>query len=373
VRRHITWCLSLSLAPALGAQAQTRQPRVEISCPKPPTPVMVDGKHVLAYELHVTNFGRGALEFIEVDVRDAVKSAEAGQSFRDTALARLLQPVSQDGGEAARLDPGQRTVVYLWLATGSESPRRIMHRLVFANLDTAQARRDGGREASIEFEVASTGTAAPLLRAPLSGGEWVAGSGPSNSSDHRRSLAAVDAGAFISQRFAIDWVKVGPNGNTYQGDEHRNESYWAFGQPVVAVSDGEVVAAIDTIVDHAPHGSIPPVTLANIMGNHVILRIGPNQFATYAHLRHGSLRVRAHQHVRVGTVLGELGNTGQSTAPHLHFQVTDRPAILAAEGVPYVLRSFHFLGMASEFEESKHGDTPRTAELPAENMVIRLP
>ena len=147
----------------------------------------------------------------------------------------------------------------------------------------------------------------------------------------------------------------------------------AFGNPVYAVANGEVVASVDTIEDHAPHGPIPHVTLANILGNHVTLRIAAHEYATYAHLRHGSVRVHVHDRVNAGTVLAQVGNTGQSTGPHLHFQLTDRPGVLAAEGIPYVLSRYTFLGTAADFDENKHIDAPRRREIPAENMVVRLP
>src|SRR5581483_3937967 len=131
----------LLLASAIGAQAATRPPRVEVVCPQPPTAVAIDGKHVLVYELHVTNFGRGALEFRELDVSDADVKSGALRTYRDSALAGLLQRVGEDDGDVARLEPGERTVVYLWLETGSASPKRLAHRILFTNLDTALARR----------------------------------------------------------------------------------------------------------------------------------------------------------------------------------------------------------------------------------------
>ena len=240
-------------------------------------------------------------------------------------------------------------------------------------LDTADVRRDAGTQSAIDsIFVAVSGDGAPVLRPPLEGGEWLAGSGPSNTSDHRRALNAVGGGAHIAERFAIDFVMVGPNGNTYHDDEHRNESYWAFGQQVHSVAAGEVVAVVDSIADHTPHAPLPRVTLANIAGNYVTVRIGPNRYATYGHLKRGSIRVHTGQRVAAGLVIGLLGDTGQSTAPHLHFQITDGASVLASEGIPYVFDRFRFLGYANDFEENKHPDEPRRRELPVDGEVIGL-
>jgi murein DD-endopeptidase MepM/ murein hydrolase activator NlpD len=254
------------------------------------------------------------------------------------------------------------------------APTVLRHRIVFDILDTADVRRDRGTQSALDSIVVNVSREAnPVLRAPLDTGEWVMGSGPSNTSGHRRALNAVGGGAHIAERFAIDWVKIGPNGNTYHDDEHRNENYWAFGQPVHSVASGEVVAAVDSIADNTPHAPVPPITLANIAGNYVTVRIGPNRYATFAHLKRGSVRVRVGARVTAGEVIGLLGNTGQSTAPHLHFQITDGKSVLASEGVPFVLDRFRFLGNANDFEENKHPNEPRRRELPIDGEVIGLP
>ncbi|MGH7603409.1 MAG: M23 family metallopeptidase [Gemmatimonadaceae bacterium] len=381
------WLLLLGFAP-LSARAQIapRQARVEVITPEPPTAVVVDGKRVLVYELHVANFGRGPLRFREIDVMDAgnhreargaVKAQQPIASYRDSALKALLQaPGMQHSEDAARLEPAQLTIVFMWLSfpLNADIPTTLRHRLTFDILDSADVRRDGGTISQIDSILLPVSTeSVPTLRAPLDGGEWVVGSGPSNTSDHRRSLIAVNGRAYLAQRFAIDWMRVGPNGNTYQGDEHRNESYWSFGQPVHSVASGEVVAVVDSIADHAPHGPLPPVTLANIAGNYVTVRIGPDKYATYAHLEHGSIRVRVGERVQTGAVLALVGDTGQATAPHLHFQITDAPGVLTSEGVPFLLDRFRFLGYAADFEETKHPNAPRSHELPMEDEVVGLP
>ena len=357
------------------AQIAPRQARVEITSPEPPIPVTIAGQRVLAYELHVTNFGSGALGLREIDVR-STNAALPFVSYRDSSLRELLAAPGGMSGGATRLDQGQQSIVFLWLVNPPTESGVLLHRLVFDNLDSAQAQRDGGPQEALDSVRVPISVQKPIrIRFPLPSGIWFAGTGPSNTSSHRRSLAAVDGHAFLSQRFAIDWQLIGANGNSFQGDDHKNESYWGFGQPVLAVADGEVVEAVDSIDDHAAHGPIPHVTLANILGNHVTLKIGPDRYATYAHLRHHSVKVHAGERVKVGAPLAEVGMTGQTTGPHLHLQITDRPSSsgLGAEGVPFVFATFQDYGPGSEFELTKHPDLRRQNELPADGAVIRIP
>jgi hypothetical protein len=360
------------------AQLSARPARVEVVVPKAPTPVMVDTQQVLVYELHVTNFGPGPLVLRQLDVMDAASAEAPLASYRDSALRAAVAPAGAMMGDTAgaRLDPGFRTIVFVWLpiSAGRKAPAMLRHRLLFDIADSASARRDHGIQSAIDSVMLPVVVgSAPVLPSPLRGGQWVAGAAPSNSSDHRRSLLPIDGHVRIAQRFAIDWAMVGPNGDTHQGDEHQNERYWGFDKPVYAVASGEVVTVVDSIADHPPHTALPPTTLANIAGNYVTIRIGPDRYATYAHLQHTSIHVHVGQPVRVGDVIARLGNTGQSTAPHLHFQLTDGPSVLGSEGIPYVLQTYTDLGPGGTFEEDKHPSTPRRHAIPGENEVVALP
>jgi peptidase M23-like protein len=327
------------------------------------------------YELHVTNFGPGALGFRALEIRSRGQKAAMLASYVGDSLAALLEPAGASSThDATRLPPGQCTIIFLWLALpiSDARPDSLQHHLLFDNLDSALAQRDGGSQSAVDVTIPVSRESPSLLSPPLPQGTWAI-AGPSNTSDHRRTVAAVAGHARDAERFAIDALKVGPNGNTFQGDEHRNESYWAFGEPALAVASGEVVAAVDSIADHEPHGAIPRVTLANIFGNYVTLRIAPHRFATYAHLRRGSVRVRPGARVTAGQVLGSIGNTGQTTAPHLHFQLTNAAPRLDAEGLPFELRSFSFLGTAADFDPSSHHVEQRRHEIPLDATVIALP
>ena len=71
-----------------------------------------------------------------------------------------------------------------------------------------------------------------------------------------------------------------------------------------------------------------------MLGNHVVLEIGPQTYVAVAHLRRGSVRVEVGDRVRAGEVIGACGNSGNTSEPHVHVQVMDRPLIGFAAGLP---------------------------------------
>ena len=114
-------------------------------------------------------------------------------------------------------------------------------------------------------------------------------------------------------------------------------------------------------------------------GNHVILNIGGGTFAFYAHLQPGSLKVKAGDKVRRGQVIGLVGNSGNSTEPHLHFHVGDANSPLGCEGLPYALDTFEVQGRIGAPGAKFTAWTPlpapeaRKKEMPLANVVVRFP
>ncbi|MFD5554738.1 M23 family metallopeptidase [Streptomyces sp. NPDC127068] len=129
----------------------------------------------------------------------------------------------------------------------------------------------------------------------------------------------------------------------------RPDAFPAYGAPLLAVADGTVVRASDTQRDHLSRTSLPMLAYlmlvegmtramvgpTRVTGNYVILDLGDDTYAMYCHLRRGSLKVRPGDRVRVGQVLAACGNSGNSTEPHVHFQLMDSPELDAARGVPF--------------------------------------
>lgn len=117
------------------------------------------------------------------------------------------------------------------------------------------------------------------------------------------------------------------------------EDYPAFGQPVLAPADATVVRTHDRERDHGSRASWAGLAYMiaegigrgllgpnRVLGNHVVLGLDPHGYALVAHLRGGSVRVAPGDRVRAGEQVAECGNTGNSSEPHVHFQVMDHRA-----------------------------------------------
>jgi hypothetical protein len=155
--------------------------------------------------------------------------------------------------------------------------------------------------------------------------------------DHRRGFHLHPAGT-------LRWLLVGG----------RTGDCYGWGQPVHAAFDGVIVQAVDGVPERQwlhvvreswwavkntvgfARGGLDPARLA---GNHVIMATG-GAYALYAHLAPGSVAVTRGQRVGVGEVLGRVGHSGNSTAPHLHFHLMDSPDPLQATGIPCAFAAY---------------------------------
>ena len=125
-----------------------------------------------------------------------------------------------------------------------------------------------------------------------------------------------------------------------------NENWYGYGEPIHSVADGVVINVVDGIPDNIPFSFPEEITLDNVAGNYVVVDIGEEAHALYAHLVPGSVRVKAGDQVSRGDVLGLLGNSGNLDGPHLHFHLNRATGIfpLAAEGLPFAHDSFTLTG-----------------------------
>ncbi|MEU8532051.1 MULTISPECIES: M23 family metallopeptidase [Streptomyces] len=190
----------------------------------------------------------------------------------------------------------------------------------------------------------------PVEVGPPVSGRWSALNSPAD----RTPSHGVHA---YGQTFAIDLVaEPGPGARpgfrVLWPLARRNRDFPAFGAPLLAVADATVVRARDTQRDHLSRTSLPALLylmvlegsvrelagVRRVIGNHVVLDLGDGTHALYAHVRRGSLAVREGDRVAAGQVLAHCGNSGNSTEPHVHFQLMDGPDPDTARGVPFTWR-----------------------------------
>ena len=309
---------------------------IQMSVPLAPTPFLGDdGQRYLVYEVHATNFGARDLLLGKLDV---LQGATPVMSYEGTELSSsILQPGSASGPDRRTLAAGKTVVIFVWIPV-TVVPASLRHRITVGEVSVEGA------------PTTPASTAAVAIGPPLDGADWLAANGPGKASPHRRAFIPIEGRGRIAQRFAIDWVRLNPNGQTFTGDARDNKNYRAYGADALAVADAVVAATKDGIPENIPGltSRAVPITLETVGGNHIVLDLGGGRYAFYAHLQPGSLRVKTGDRVTRGRVIGLVGNSGNSTEPHLHFHVSDGVSPLGSEGLPYALAGMPGMPLQNE-------------------------
>ena len=375
---HLGRALPLAVCAAAAALAFSARdahgqipPSVEFRVPKTPTVAVSDSGSFVGYELFVTNLTPSPMTLRRVEVLAAGKVI-ATLADADSSLLRSTSRVTQiPAADRLKLDGGARATVYLWVPVDrANPPAQLRHRLTFQR-DTVTEVLEG---TTIPVERSAVAISPPVR------GEWAAFNGPSNASGHRRLVLALDGHTASGQRFATDFLQVDSAGNSRRPgtDAAKNSNYYAYGTELLAVADGIVAATKDSIPENVPGGRAVKIDLITVGGNFVGIDIGGGKYALYAHVQPGSLRVKVGDRVKRGQVIALLGNSGNSTEPHVHFQIADGPSFLAAEGLPYAI-DFEVLGNCGiggnppKITCSRHPPTTVKGGIPLQNELVRFP
>jgi murein DD-endopeptidase MepM/ murein hydrolase activator NlpD/small nuclear ribonucleoprotein (snRNP)-like protein len=347
-------------------------PLLDMVVPTSPVAFKADGKWHLVYELHIANMDRWDYAFTRIDVLPGDASQKTLASFSGSELDGMFSHPGLPGAEkVAKLVPGEFGAVFMWVTFDKleDVPAAITHRISVKIGDYPEA------YSVVTLPTSVNKNPVVVISSPLTGSDWVAANGPSNTSPHRRALIPINGRAYISQRFAIDWVQLNPDGKTYTGDPSDNKNYRAYGAEIHAVADGVVTQTKDGLPQNPPGAKslAVPLSLETIGGNHVIMEIGDGLYAFYAHMQPGSVRVKVGDKVRRGQVLGLLGNTGNSSEPHLHFQICDANSELGSEGLPYAFASFEVLGKGDTWKPGEsHAAVKHEMEIPTEDEIVQF-
>ncbi len=357
------------------AQAQKPPIPIQIVIPTPPTAFRGDTQWRQCYEIYLTNLSSAAWTLQRIDVKNenGIPLLTVQGKDLDGVLSHPALPPDSKGGSAADIAPGEAMIAYMWidLAKGDPIPTHLQHQIVLKNSGDK-------KNYEVDAPVTVVSDKLPQIVPPLRGKNWIAISGPSNSSVHRRSVQVFDGTPRSAQRYAIDWVRLGDSGKTYHDDRGKNRNYYSYGAEVLAVADAVVVEVKDGIPENTPPGDskdgTPPevklavdMTMETVGGNHVSLDLGGGVYAIYAHLQPGSIRVKLGDKVTPGQVIALLGNSGHAGEPHLHFQLMDRNSLLNSNGLPYYFSAFKLAGRISGDSEGQ------LTEAPMNLKVNRLP
>jgi hypothetical protein len=196
-----------------------------------------------------------------------------------------------------------------------------------------------------------------IIEFPLRG-EWLAPNTPGKKipSHGTNQLGERYAFDFIQ----VDWARTGRpfyHSNMLQYlifGIPLNKCY-SWGQKVYAPCDGEIIKAEDGYKERTRVHLASDLYVAlknaytfnpvkdnprSVAGNYIIMKCSGHVYAAFAHLQTGSITVSAGQSVKKGDVLGKVGHSGNSTAPHLHFQLMDSSDLHAAKGIPCVFEQY---------------------------------
>ena len=365
--------LVILIAAACASASENMSPLL-LAVHDAPVPFMGSDGHVhLIYELWVTNSSSSDISIQKVEV---LGDGKLLQTLDAATVAARLQPIGQRQS-VKTLSKSTQALLFLnvILPANRKAPQALSHHVTLH----VEAAPPGRQEMSEEGgDVMVDNQPVVVIGPPLSGERYISADSCCDATRHTRAAMAINGRLWISQRYAVDWEQLDSGGRIYVGPRSKLESYAIFGKQVLAVADATVVSAVNDQPEQVPGEFPKDISLDQADGNNVILDLGSGRFAMYAHMQPGSVRVKAGDHVRLGQVIGLVGDSGNSIVPHLHFQVMQEPRSLSGNGLPYEIRSFEVTGKTpgtAAFDEAEEKGTPLTVTpfSPPQNVKNAMP
>lgn len=342
-----------------------------------------DGQVHMVYELLLTNVVPVAVTLSAVEVHDAESGVSLLRLSGDSLGAATSLAATADTPTVV-LPPSSVGVVWMDIPLGrTRVPAAITHQLTIN--PPAGVPKSGIAWTFTGSAVKVDQNPPIVVGPPLAGPGWAA-LGSCCDGPHRRAPYPIDGRWYLAQRFAIDFNQLDSQNRPGVGDPLLPGSFPTFGQPVYAVADGTVVVAVDGDPDLRVNEAREEPTPQNAGGNRVVIDIGGGRFAVYAHLHTNSISVHVGDHVKRGRRIADVGSSGTTGGPHLHFQISDHPSVVLADGLPYVFDTFELTGQTPPLQDVlKYYDTmepipisttrtgPRHDQLPLGRDVVTFP
>lgn len=138
-----------------------------------------------------------------------------------------------------------------------------------------------------------------------------------------------------TQRYAYDFIIMDESGQSYRGEAKNAKSYYCYDKAILSPADGIVVELLNKSDDSLIIGNGKSFNRAkHIAGNYIVIKHNENEYSTLAHLKKNSMTVKVGDRVVRGQKIAACGNTGNSSEPHLHFQLQDGADFYSSAGLP---------------------------------------
>jgi hypothetical protein len=309
-----------------------------------------DGRTHLAYVIQLTDrsaspMGIDSFRVVDPDKGNQVTGSNKVVTISGTNVTAKVQPFIDknplvDSNYTTVLGGGEAGSVYFDVTYPDRKsvPAHISHQVTVTDL--AQYPPPSSAIYTAIDEPIDVQGGPVVLSPPLKGKGWLDANGCCLTiTPHRGGVEPINGKARAPEMFAIDFQQLDDKGRVFEGPVNELSSYPFYGDPIYSAAAGKVVEVVRDLPDGTPGQDPANPTAETASGNHVIVDIGNGRYVMYAHLVPGSATVSVGDQVPVGYVLGKLGDSGNASAPHLHFQVMDRPSALGAHGLPFVFDS----------------------------------
>lgn len=332
------WCLALACVPGIStiAGAEGPAPTVEVR----PSPVHVErsgNSLVINPDFLITNSTGEAwlLQEIEVSIYDATDQLQLRKSLNDNGNSPGIATVNR-----REIGAGQTILVFNPFHTFADDLQlsAVVFRFLWRGEESGRVSSSNVRIAPLEYSP----KAEMLLPLRIRSIVW---DGHDYYSHHRRfnylSPYSLVVGTHTNpDRYGHDLVPVSDAGEMHSGTPASNGSWFGFGKPIFAAASGRVVASFDGGLDNreVDEERLKTDKLADY-GNYLVIDHGGGEFALYGHIKQGSARVGRGDVVERGQQIADIGASGSSLMPHLHFQLQSGPDT-DAEGLPSCFTDF---------------------------------
>ena len=299
-----------------------------------------DGKVNLLYSVQIVDFEKEGYKLKDFQVLNSANN-EMFCSIIDTLKYLLITKENILAEDYPLREYSNFRISVGLVLDPAKVPQKIRHKLILVK--DAKEKIIEGAETSVSQQQL------PVISAPLKGERFLSGNSTTLLNNIHPAFQMKYRGSTrVHERFCVDWNKIDDAGNLFLGDYRVCENWYVYGEQVYAVADGQVVSVKDGMPDQSPVFTQPiPTTLFDGEGNSVVIHINGG-YVVYGHLIPNSIKVKPGQIVKKGDVVGKVGNSGDSDAPHLHFGLhTDFPYYIS-EGLPYYIDALEKIGSTGQ-------------------------